>query len=167
MSDLRATAIHEAGHAVAHVRLRLDHAGADIIPRGDQLGGAAGEGINQVWDKAGAGPVAIAMCAGYAARIAAGHSDAEALEGTGQDFEEAQYLIDFWCLADDIEAWKRRAVELMCEPSNKAAVALVAEHLLEHKRLDGDFVDVLVEVADGDATEADLARYLQFRGIRP
>lgn len=163
---LRQTAIHEAGHAVAHVRLRLDHDGAHIIPDGESLlGAAAGEGQRHVWDKDQAGPVVLACCAGYAACLAAGYADDKARAGTEADFVEAGEVIEHWGLDGGIEAWQSESAELMSRPENRAAVALVAEHLLQRKRLDGDYVEVLIGMADGITTEAEFAQYLQLRGI--
>lgn len=167
MSDAkRKTAIHEAGHAVAHVRLALEHAGAHIIPDGVRLLGAAiGEGQEHVYDKSKAERVVVAFCAGYAALVAAGYVDEMARTGADDDFDQACQLIEFWGLTGDIAAWQAQAVQLMRQPENMAAVDLVSKHLLQRERLDGDFVGVLVELADGDATDADFARYLQIRGI--
>ena len=159
------TAIHEAGHAVAHVRLGLDHEGAHIVADGNGLLGAAtGEGQAHVWNTAGAERVVLAFCAGYAALVASGGDHGQAVDGTGDDFEQAQELIDFWGLAGDLAVWQRRAVELMRKPENLAAVALVARHLQERKRLDGELVDVLVSVADGETTEEEFETYLAYRG---
>lgn len=162
----RHTAIHEAGHAVAYIRLNLDHGGAEIVPKEEAgtLGSAAGEGLEHVWDKEQAGPAVLALCAGYAALAAAGHGDDVARGGTDSDFESAEHLIDFWALSGTLEDWMARAVVLMSSPENVAAVAKVAEHLLEHKRLDGDYIAVLVELADGDCTEQEFKQYLQNRG---
>ena len=157
------TAIHEAGHTVAHIRLGLEHDGANIIRVDGRLGAAKGEGKGHVWDKGGAESVVLAFCSGYAAMVAVGCTEFEALAGTEDDFEQAGELIAEWVLPGDIEAWQARAVDLMCRHENMAAVALIAEHLLQRKRLDGDYCDVLVEVSDGAATKADLARYLALR----
>lgn len=165
--DRRTTAIHEAGHAVAHSRLRIDHDGASIDPDPDSglLGFARGAGARHVESKDAAGDMVLAFCAGYAALIAADYPDDVALTGAGDDFEQAQELLNFWLLPGGLDEWRARAVELMRKPENVAAVALVARHLLDRGRLDGDFVDVLVEVADGEASEADLQRYLLMRGL--
>ena len=166
---LHHTAIHEAGHAVAHVRLGLGHDGAHIIPNEEDgtLGGALGEGAKQVWDKDGAEPVVLSFLAGYAALVAAGVSVSVARRGADQDFEEAEEVISFWGLHGDIEVWLARSVELMRRPENLAAVALVAEHLLQRRRLPFDYVGVLVDMADGNVTEADFARFLRFQGYAP
>lgn len=159
------TAIHEAGHAVAHVRLSLSHDGAHIIPNRDGLlGAAAGEGPEHIDDSHTAESVVIACCAGYAALVAAGHADEAARSGADDDFEQACQVIESWSLPGGIRAWQDRAVALMREPENVAAVALVAEHLMQHERLDGDYVDVLVEMADGAISEGEFAQYLQLRG---
>ena len=123
----KAVAIHEAGHAVAHVRLGLDHDGANIIPDEDgQLGGAAGEGQEHVEGERGAKHVVLAFCAGYAALVAAGHAEDTARVGADDDFEQAREVIDSWGLPGGFESWQAQAVELMSRPENVAAVALVA-----------------------------------------
>lgn len=162
-------AIHEAGHAVAHVRLELEHDGADIVRADGRLGAARGEGIEHVFDRSGAERVTLALCAGYGAMVAAGYNDDQARAGTDggakSDFELARELIEKWLLPG-LDEWLVRAVDLMRAPENVAAVALVAKHLSQHERLDGDYVDVLVELADGNATEAEFARYLALRKLQ-
>lgn len=164
-----ATAHHEAGHAVAHIRLGIEQLSATIAPKavpgGRRLGAVIAEGVQQVWNKEQAAPMVIAFGAGYAALVAAGHGDHEARDGADDDFDQAQYLIDFWGLPDTLDASLAQAVELMRRPENVAAVALVAEHLLKHKMLDADYLAVLVDLADGNTTEAEFARYLQLRSF--
>ena len=163
--DKAHTAIHEAGHAVAHVRLEIDHDGASIAPDPEKgrLGYALGHGQEGVWDERSAENMVLAFCAGYAALIAVGCADNVARCGANDDFEQAQELMVFWGLAGSLDTWQEKVVELMRQPENVAAVALVAKHLLQRKRLDGGVVDVLVEVADGHATEAEFERYLTMR----
>ncbi len=165
--DKQQTAIHEAGHAVAHCRLSIEHDGAHIVPDDEAglLGAAIGAGIRHVWSEPEAQSMVIAFCAGYGALIAAGYPDDVAIAGTDDDFGQAQQLLSFWSLSGHLDDWKARAVQLMRKPENVAAVALVARHLLDRERLDGEFVDVLVEVADGESTEADLHRYLMMRSM--
>jgi hypothetical protein len=160
-------ATHEAGHAVAHVRQGLDHEGANIIPNDADgtLGGAAGAGVGQVWQSDEAGPVVLAYCAGYAALVAAGYSDAEALRGTDQDFAEAESVITTWALPDGLEGWKTRAVEMMGRPENVAAVALVAQHLTERRVLSPDLLGALVELSDGEITADEFKQFLQLQGL--
>ena len=160
------TAIHEAGHAVAHVRLGLDHDGADIVPSEDTgaLGGAAGEGVSQVWSRQRAEPGVLAFCAGYAALVAAGYAEGTAHLGTDDDFEQATNLIGYWDLDGTLADWKAKAVVLMSKPENVGAVRKVAEHLHLHTKLDGEYVAGLVDVADGETMEDEFAQYLHVRG---
>lgn len=167
MSREEKTAIHEAGHAVAHIRYGIDHNGATIVSDPDRglLGAAAALGADSVWDKAAAESQVIAFCAGYAALVAAGCPPDAAVEGADDDFAQATELLEFWGLEGALQDWQARTVEVMQRPENVAAVSLLARHLLERKTLDGDHCEVLVEVADGVSTEADLARYLVMRGL--
>jgi hypothetical protein len=160
-------ATHEAGHAVAHVRLGLDHEGANIMPNDADgtLGGAAGTGAGQVWQADEAGPVVLGYCAGYAALVAAGCSKADALRGADQDFAEAESVISTWALPDGLEGWKARAVEMMQRPENVEAVALVAQHLTQRKSLSPDHVDALVELSDGQITADEFEQFLQLQGL--
>lgn len=158
------TATHEAGHCVAHIRLGIEHAGANLVATDGRLGASIAHGVDSVWDKPAAESQVLAFCSGYAAMVAAGVDHAVALGGTGDDFEQAQYLIDFWGLNGTLDAWRARAVELMRQPQNVAAIALLANHLLEHKRLDGDYVEAVVELSDGEITDGDFERYLLLRG---
>jgi hypothetical protein len=158
------TALHEAGHAVAHARLGIQQLQATIVAQAWRAGAVTAEGLQHVWNAEQAGPMVEAYCAGYAALIAAGHDEAVAASGCEDDFESAERLIQDWGLAGTLDIWKARAVALMSQPDNKRAAALVAEHLLAHKRLDSDYLNVLVEMADGECTEAEFQQYLALRG---
>ena len=166
-TDLLATARHEAGHVVAHLRLGIDQDQATIVsktaPGGQWIGAVAAEGAQHVWNKEQAGPMVLAFAAGYAALVAAGYSDDAARIGADDDFEQAAHLIDFWGLVGGFEAWLMQAVEFMRRPENVAAVAMIADHLLQHETLDGECLSVLVDVADGNCTEAEFAQYLRLR----
>ena len=48
----------------------------------------------------------------------------------------------------------------MTLPENIAAVARVADELLSQSTLESDEVEILIDVADGEATEQDYQRYL-------
>lgn len=164
--DKRKIAVHEAGHLVAHMRLGIDQEGATIVPKnmpgGRRAGAVVAAGVEHVWNKEEAGPMVLAFCAGYAAVVAAGYSDDDARTGTGDDFEQAAHLIDYWGLPGDLESWLPQAVELMRRPENVVAVTLVARHLLRHQALDSDYLGALVDLADGKITEAEFVQYLQF-----
>ncbi|HSI51853.1 MAG TPA: hypothetical protein VLA61_26600 [Ideonella sp.] len=165
MDQARLTALHEAGHALAHVRLQIDQMRASIVPT-DELQGAVLSNCD-VWTAAGAEDMAIADCAGCAALKAVGQADDAAAPGCDSDFESAESLADDWSLEGGLEGCKSRAVDLMSRPENLTAVALIAEHLLMHLTLDAEYTQVLVDVADGETTEEEFERYLSMRGHAP
>lgn len=160
------TAIHEAGHAVAHVRLGIASGFVSIIANPDKgtAGTAEGEGAGHVYNKDGAADMTIAYCAGYAALVSAGYDEQTALLGADDDMEHAQDLIEFWGLDGDIADWRRRAVDLMQSPENVNAVRVLAEQLAIHKRIENSIVEILIDLADGECTEADFNRFLLLRG---
>ena len=161
----RITAIHEAGHAVALVRLFSDRYALDVSiepePGKGRLGTHAAEDLTVLCstpDEQAAASFeaeAIYSCAGYAAVLAAGYPEAEAIAGCESDFAEAGDLLDIG---------KSKAVELMQRPENQQAVKHVADELSRHRCLDGDHVAVLIYVADGDMTEKEYQAYLKLIG---
>jgi hypothetical protein len=168
-------AIHEAGHAVACERLfpwRLV-GNLTIVP--DVEGNAAGshemlEAIvfdlttdpeelarqNEVFANQ-----AVYFCAGYAACLAAGHSERTALAGCGNDFERAEAAASWPELT--LSAVKQRAIELMRRAQNIAAVERVADELLARRTIGGDEVEWLVGIADGTLSEQDYRQFLASR----
>lgn len=162
-SDLLKTAIHEAGHAVAHIRYRLDYDYVTIRCGESTLGHVTGEGVENVWDRDNALEQAIAYCAGYAAMRNAGLSDKAARLGCDDDFEHAEHLIKFWKL-EPLEFILTQAINLMELPENRKAVEVISKHLVDWQTLDGDYISVLVDVLDDpEATDADWNKYLMFR----
>ena len=96
------TAYHEAGHAIAHHRLDIEQ---DLVSirldrQAHTLGRSISAGVKHCWSKSEAADMAIAYCAGYAAVLAAGHSEEAALGGCEDDFEHVLELISFWELGD-------------------------------------------------------------------
>jgi ATP-dependent Zn protease len=159
-----ATALHEAGHAVAGARLfpAGRTTGRTRIEPDDEAGtGAHHEAEDLVFaitddpsefeaQSAEFRKEAVYDCAGYAALIAAGYSEADATQGCGSDFDKAAGNA-----YTTLEAAKTRAVELMREPKNIAAVQRVADELLRKNTLEPDEVAILIEIADGESSEAD------------
>ncbi len=160
------TAYHEAGHAVAFYRLfgdaaRYGHT-LTIEPHEDVLGDHRAEelvfhGVGEltVEQRLAFENEAIYSCAGYAAVLAAGYSDEAALAGCGSDFDKAERACDV-----PLNVSKEKAVKLMTLPENTSAVARVVDELLSQSTLEWDDVEILIEVADGEATEQDYQRYL-------
>ncbi len=169
MTDPKETAIHEAGHAVAFYRLfgdaaRYGHT-LTIEPHKDLLGNHRAEelvfhGVGELTaeQRLAFENEAIYSCAGYAAVLAAGYSDEAALAGCGLDFDKAERACDV-----PLGVSKEKAVELMTLSENTAAVARVAGELLSQSTLEWDGVEILIDVADGEATEKDYQRYLAMK----
>jgi hypothetical protein len=160
----RQLAAYEAGHLVAHVRLGLGHRRVSLAWRGSAvIGTAAREGALTVSDTSRAKLVNLIYCAGYAALIAAGYCEAEAMRGTSDDFRQAKALATRWGLPGDISAWKAEAVELMRRPENMAAVVMVAQHLLKRRTMDSDWVWCALSLVDGEMTADQFDGYVRFR----
>jgi len=159
MTDLKQTAIHETGHAVAFYRLfgdaaRYGHT-LTIEPHEDLLGSHRAEdlvfhGVGELTaeQRLAFENEAIYSCAGYAAVLAAGYSDEAALAECESDFDKAERACDV-----PLNVSKEKAVKLMALPENTSAVARVAGELLSQSTLEWDEVEILIAVADGEATE--------------
>jgi hypothetical protein len=163
-AKLRRTATCKAGHAVAHVRLGLEHRRVSIGPgRIGLISKAENEATTPVSDAKRARLVTLVHCAGYAALIATGYSEEDALRCTSDDLRKANDLIERWHLRADLAAWKAEALDLIQRPENVAAVRLVAQHLLERQKLDSDWVGCVLALLDGDMTNDEFAAYVRFR----
>jgi hypothetical protein len=156
----RKIAIHEAGHAIAFIRNNVNLGFVTIVPSKNADGETLGGG--DAWNKREGQKHLIIHCAGYAACISAGYTEDQAASGCGQDFVYAQIEIDRWRLGTLTDA-KAMAVKFMRRRKNVRAVDLLAQHLLQHDRLDAHYVQVLVTVADGETTEAEFDEYLELR----
>ena len=165
--DKLKTALHESGHAVAHIRLGIQQDDMTIIPDGIRSGAVSSEGIDHVGDIKGAHNMVQAYCAGYASLIAHGYSNERALVGCDDDFEKAFELIEFWDLKLNLERYKALTVELMSQPMNLAAVQLLADYVLKKERVAGDVIEVLEELSDGDCTKAEFDRFMDMRTVCP
>ncbi len=165
----RTTAIHEAGHAVAFTRLwPVGRYGGPltIVPKDNTTGRHYAE---ELWFPATEDPdesaaqdeelanEAIYCCAGYAAVLVAGYSEAVAVAGFDSDFDQAE-----GCGSVSLAVSKQRAVELMTRPENVVAVTRLAKELLARGAIGEDDVDILIDVADGKMTEEQYLRYAYF-----
>ena len=160
----RNTAIHEAGHVVALIRFDLGCGYASIMPI-DETAGFVTIHLHAE-NKREAEARAVSCCAGYAARIVAGDTEELAAFGCDNDFDSANKLIEDWGL-DNLVTFKVKAVDMLRLPENVKAVDLIALHLLKRGRLDSEYMQVLVEVVDGESTEADFLGYLAGQGLKP
>jgi hypothetical protein len=160
-------AIHEAGHAVAHRRLLPEtwfSRGMGIVPEEEhEEEGAAAWSANEhsvCEDDLPAGDLDACRCAGYAAVIAAGHSEDDAAAGCDEDADEC----DFKRVRGDLAEAKSRAVALMRRQENVQAVKRLADELLLRRQLHGDHVALLIDLADGEISEKEYLQLLVFRG---
>jgi hypothetical protein len=94
-SERRCTAIHEAGHAVAKMRLELSCGDVSIIPDAGRLGWVAGGGDADL-DVPTAEKKVLASLAGYGALATIDEPDPDA--SCDDDFEKAKEILDFWRL---------------------------------------------------------------------
>ena len=156
------TAIHEAGHAVAHLRRNIDLGYATIKPDEESRGRISAESqeVFFLLTPEEASDHVIVACAGCAALVAAGVSDAEVLAGADQDMAEAHDLIGYWALPESLEQSKQQSVEFMRRPENVRAVSFVAKALEEHEALPGDVIEQVVDFADDGCTKDELDRFL-------
>ena len=165
--DKLKTALHESGHAVAHIRMGIQQDYMTIIPDGIAYGAVSSEGINQVKDAKDAHHMVQAYCAGYASLIAHGYSNERALLGCDDDFDKAVELIESWDLQRGLEQYKELTVDLMSQPKNLAAVKLLADYILTRERIASEVIEVLVELSDGDCTKAEFDRFMAIRPTSP
>ena len=160
--EKRYTAIHEAGHAVAHKRLhggRFDLKETTIQRDEDSLGHCSYEEILQ---ELGMGETdekgkyhfsheVTKLLSGYAANVVAGVNPKRARRGCDSDFEKAEEIIAGWKLPPLPEQIKA-ALDLMARPENRRAVDLLASELLKNVTVPPSDVECLLEVADGKET---------------
>ena len=165
--DKLKTALHESGHAVAHIRMGIQQDDMTIISNGIALGAVSSEGIDHVEDIEGAHNMVQAYCAGYASLIAHGYSNERALVGCDDDFDKAFELIESWGLKLNLEQYKALTVELMSQPMNLAAVKQLADYLLTRERVAGEVIGVLVELSDGACSKAEFDRFMVMRPTCP
>ena len=162
-SNIKHTAIYEAGHAVANVRIDDLKDQITIDPGEGLLGGLIAEGKNHVRNAKDAAKQVYSYCAGYAALMALGYSAEVPCLGAGDDFENASDLLEMWDLPGTLDEWLNRSAEFMSEPKNIRAVEFVANALMEYKTLDGDYVEMLVEWADGNMTDEEWRQFVSFQ----
>ena len=166
--NLKKTAIHEAGHAV--VALRLDHIfGATTIIADHDLGSWGSTEFKELSDsytEETASEHVMILSAGYAALVADGWAKDVAANGAEDDFQRAEATINGFGLKP-LSCWLQETVEFLSTEENKRAVQFVAERLLQHWELDKEFIQVLVELADGSCTEEDIENWLVSRRSLP
>lgn len=145
----RRVAYHEAGHAVAFIRLGHGCDGVSIVPGEDHLGITGGGDYGDVLEAERTR--IVCGCAGFAADMELGSNEESARRGASADFERAQRTIEL-IGEGTLESWIAHARAFVREPQNWAAIDLIARELLEWDRIDGQVLECLVDIADGLTT---------------
>lgn len=158
-TPLKTAAYREAGHAVAHHRLRGPRRYPGVLSIISYANGAGSTTREQEWsaDSEYMQDQVVILCAGYAACIAAGIEDATATQSCYFDLAKAKEIVAGWHLAP-FEELLEDAVDLMWQPENRRAVERLTDELTRHLLLLPQEIDVLIEVANGGISEAELAR---------
>ncbi|MCS7466116.1 hypothetical protein NZK35_05440 [Stieleria sp. ICT_E10.1] len=156
------TAIHEAGHTVAHRRFfpnwYLFGVACVLVEEQEEEGAAGWSANEQLSGNEDAQTMAdfdTYLCAGYGAVLAARYSEDEAAAGCENDFSKVQGAR---------AAAKAMALDLMRQPENVKAVKRIADELMLRRRLHSDHVTMLIDLSDGEITESEYQEALSFRG---
>lgn len=159
--ELRRTAIHEAGHFVARYRFGCHLYSVSAEPDHELrwLGYCDSEDTSH-WSTSVGQENVLSLCAGYAAVVASGVDPEIAALGCGSDFERAENIISLWGLPS-LEEQKKTAIAMMLEPKNRKAVDVVADELIAHGTVGWEWLEVIVDHADGVCTDEDLAMILR------
>lgn len=168
--DLAATAVHEAGHLLASIRLKLYPGTTTIIP--DEEEGAAGHSCHDIVEfPANASDediiasgvtqrLGIHSMAGAAALRLMGLSEKDSLLGADSDVEAAKKLLG----GLGAEFYLDRALSLFHQANNPTALRLLAVQLLLHKTIGAGYAEQIVDVADGEATMAEIDEAIAIQG---
>ena len=158
-TPLKTAACREAGHAVAHNRLRGPRRYLGVLSIISYANGTASVAPEEDWsaDAEYMQDKVVILCAGYAACIAAEIEDAMATQSCYFDLAKAKEIVAGWHLAP-FEEHLDEAADLMWQPENRRAVARLADELTRHLLLLPQEIDVLIDVANDTTSEAELAR---------
>ena len=168
MEDRKATAYHEAGHFVAlHVLLPTSYELEITIRPGE---GFLGRVLHEGWESwLGPGMTekqtaamieamrhqVVMAFAGYAAqRLVDPEADQR---GSASDDECAREILALLEEESLESEYRQRTAEFVLE--HRAAIEAVAGELLEHESLDPSEAATIMDIAMGEGTEEDLARY--------
>jgi hypothetical protein len=144
----RLVAFHEAGHQVAEYRFGFNPTGCKLVFKDGQWTGLSSSLYGSDDPRQ-----AVALCAGYCAQVEAGDDEAAARGGSQSDFDRVAET------GGTLEAAIIEAFAFVRDPGNWRAITEVARELMLQSQLDGMEIELLVDIADGEATHGDLAQY--------
>jgi hypothetical protein len=150
-------AVHEAGHTVAiYLTGHYVELTATIVPGKGYRGRATG--MEEEWSAEQAADWCFVAAGGYAGMRVTGQPEAIARIGTWADFEVVEHYADKWALPG-LEHHLQLAVERMSPQQVVAAVRAVADALLEHQTVGGDWLERRIEYAMGEFGAQEWAEY--------
>ena len=158
--NLKSTAHHEAGHAVADVRFGFSSFRVTIRP--DPETGTLGRSwpMDHPADASDHDNYLIVLCAGYASEIKfAPGTEAVSRIGADNDLEKVHQILNKREESGTEIHWISKAKLFVDDNWN--AIRAVADELLSHEELDFDEVELIVEHSDTGSAEvqATLATY--------
>ena len=124
-----------------------------VVQDGGKVGAMAAPGLDHVYDPDHAQKQIYAFSAGYAAMIAAGYDEKQAMEGAWSDFDAVEILIERWGFSRTVEEWKAEVMEMMRELRNVQAVSKLAIELMEVGTMEWDTAGLCIDAADGLLSE--------------
>jgi hypothetical protein len=134
-----AIAVHEAGHFVMLEICRYQSSAVchwvSLKEGDDHLGGIFVSSFEVASPLQGMDSMLVS-CGGYAALRALGVPRKAALEGTEQDFAQAEAVRQTWKLRP-VADYMKLAVEALSSEAHRRAICAVAEALIEHREIDG------------------------------
>lgn len=139
---------HEAGHAVADLRFGFDVLDVTMVRDGVNLGGA--RPVDGWSDDGEAETFIISLLSGYAAELLlVGDSDTTMESGARGDFADASGVLRRIGRRASMNTWIELALSFVA--GEWRAVCAVARELVTRRKLSGDEVALIVDIADGNA----------------
>ena len=148
--ELWSTAIHEAGHAVLTWVLGYGASDIDLRPDSDSGNLGASRPINCDLDSLeGVTHEILILYAGAEAQRILGEDEDRIKLGASNDDEKAEYYLNI--IGETEEKLRARSAELVRE--HWTAIERVAKEVIKFIKLNGEVLDLLLSVTDGDMTE--------------
>jgi hypothetical protein len=160
--ERRMIAYHEAGHAIADLRLGLGLPHVSIIRDAQKRTLGTTSSYDGWDDERSAHAWLITLYAGFAAESRATPKLADvrrARDDYGRADEILVALYGRRGIKARREEWQGKAAAFVRKKANWRAIERFAAELVEHGEIDGQCADVLLDVADGATTEQQYRAY--------